>query len=49
MAVDPDVQKLIDQLAQRIEVLERGGTVYIPPDRIIQVFPDETVVTYEKK
>lgn len=49
MAVDPDVQDLLDEINRRLEALEGGGgNVFVPPDTIVQNFPDGTSITYRK-
>lgn len=58
MAIDPDqipinaeFQRAIDDLTRRLSAVEASGggeIVYVPPDTIVQTFPDGTVVTYRK-
>ena len=50
--IDKDVAEFIQALTARIEVLEVASpgadVVYIPPDTIVQTFPDGSVITYNK-
>lgn len=52
MAIDADLQPLLDRINERLDALEArpglGGDVYVPPDTIVQTFPDGSVITYRK-
>jgi len=50
--IDPQAWAVLQVLDARIEVLEDSGSgdvVYVPPDTIVQTFPDGSVITYRKE